>query len=103
VDGPRQTFFTDIAWWSQGVSEKQGSDIRLMVIGHTHRARIVRGKRPDKTPFVLMDCGAFVGTSFLSDELDAPIANAQIGVKVGNDLRIYQLGYTVRKAESVNP
>jgi hypothetical protein len=73
------------------------------VIGHTHRARIVRGKRPDKTPFVLMDCGAFVGTSFLSDELDAPIANAQVGVKVGNDLRIYQLGYTVRKAESVNP
>ena len=103
VDGPRQTFFTDIAWWSQETSQKQGSDIRLVVIGHTHRARIVRGKRPDKTPFVLMDCGAFVGTSFLSDELDAPIANAQIGVKVGSELRIYQLGYTVRKAEAVNP
>jgi hypothetical protein len=24
-------------------------------------------------------------------------------VKVGNDVRIYQLGYTVRKAEVVNP
>jgi hypothetical protein len=103
VDGPRQTFFTDIAWWAQGVSDTQDVDIRLVVIGHTHRARIVRGKRPDKTTFVLMDCGAFVGSSFLSDELDAPIANAQIGVKVGSDLRIYQIGYTVRKAESVNP
>jgi UDP-2,3-diacylglucosamine pyrophosphatase LpxH len=102
VDGPRQTFFSDIAWWAEELSQAPGRDVRLVVIGHTHRARIVRGKRPDKSPFVLMDCGAFVGTSFLSDELDAPIANAQIGVKVGSDLRIYQLGYTVRKAETVN-
>jgi UDP-2,3-diacylglucosamine pyrophosphatase LpxH len=103
VDGPRQTFFTDIAWWSQQVSAKQGRDVRMVVIGHTHRARIVRGKRPDGTLFVLVDCGAFVGSSFLSDELDDPIANGQIGVKVGNDVRIYQLGYTVRKREVVNP
>jgi UDP-2,3-diacylglucosamine pyrophosphatase LpxH len=103
VDGPRQTFFTDVAWWSQEQSQAPDRDVRLVVIGHTHRARIVRGKRADKTMFVLMDCGAFVGTSFLSDELDAPIANAQIGVKVGSDLRIYQLGYTVRKAETVVP
>jgi UDP-2,3-diacylglucosamine pyrophosphatase LpxH len=99
VDGPRQTFFTDIAWWSQQVSQRDGKDVRMVVIGHTHRARIVRGQRPDKTLFVLVDCGAFVGTSFLSDELDAPVANGQIGVKVGDDVRIYQLGYTVRKAE----
>jgi hypothetical protein len=72
------------------------------VIGHTHRARLVQGKRADGSPFVLMDCGAFVGTSFLSDELDAPVANAQIGVKVGNDLRIYQMGYTVRSDEAVD-
>ena len=67
-----------------------------MIIGHTHHARIVRGTRPDGTLFVLMDCGAWVDTSFLSNELDGPMANAQIGVKVGNDLRIYQLGYTLR-------
>jgi len=96
VDGPRQTFFTDAAWWSQQVSTDGGKDVRLIVIGHTHHARIVRGKRPDGTLFVLMDCGAWVDTSFLSNELDAPIANAQIGVKVGDDLRIYQLGYAVR-------
>jgi hypothetical protein len=77
--------------------------VRLVVIGHTHRARIVRGKRPDGTLFVLVDCGALVGTSFLSDELDAPIANGQIGVKVGNEIRIYQLGYTIRVAEQVTP
>lgn len=103
VDGPRQTFFTDIAWWAQQVSQDGSKDVRLAVIGHTHRARIVRGTRPDATPFVLMDCGAFVGTSFLSDEMDAPIANAQIGVRVGNDLRVYQVGYTIRTAEVVNP
>jgi hypothetical protein len=103
VDGPRQTFFTDIAWYAQQMSDTGGKDVRLVAIGHTHRARIVRGKRPDGTLFVLMDCGALVGTSFLSDELDAPIANGQIGVKVGNEIRIYQLGYTVRKAETVSP
>jgi UDP-2,3-diacylglucosamine pyrophosphatase LpxH len=103
VDGPRQTFFTDIAWRAEQVSNNQGLDVRMVVIGHTHRARIVRGTRPDGTLFVLVDCGAFVGTSFLSDTLDAPIANGQIGVKVGNDVRIYQLGYTVRKTETINP
>jgi UDP-2,3-diacylglucosamine pyrophosphatase LpxH len=102
VDGPRQTFFTDIAWWAEGVSMSGAKDLRLVVIGHTHRARLVQGKRADGSPFVLMDCGAFVGTSFLSDELDAPVANAQIGVKVGNDLRIYQMGYTVRSDEAVD-
>jgi UDP-2,3-diacylglucosamine pyrophosphatase LpxH len=100
VDGPRQTFFTDIAWYAQQMSSPGGKDVRLVAIGHTHRARIVRGKRPDGTLFVLMDCGAWVGTSFLSDELDAPMANGQIGVKVGDEIRIYQLGYTERKAET---
>jgi hypothetical protein len=80
-----------------------GRDVRLVVIGHTHRPRIVRGTRPDGAMFVLVDCGAFVGTSFLSDELDAPIANGQIGVKVGNDIRIYQLGYAVRTAALLHP
>jgi UDP-2,3-diacylglucosamine pyrophosphatase LpxH len=102
VDGPRETFFTDAAWWAQQLFKPGKRDVRLIVIGHTHRARIVRGKREDGTPFVLMDCGAFVGSGFLSDELDDPMANAQIGVKVGNDIRIYQLGYPVRVDEDVD-
>jgi UDP-2,3-diacylglucosamine pyrophosphatase LpxH len=96
VDGPKQTFFTDISWWAEQLSKDSGEDVRLVVIGHTHQARIVRGARSDGTRFVLMDCGAWVDSSFLSDKLDAPIANAQIGVKVGNDLRIYQIGYSIR-------
>lgn len=44
-----------------------------------------------------MDCGACGGTGFLSDELGAPILNLQIGVKVADDLRIYQLGYVRRQ------
>jgi UDP-2,3-diacylglucosamine pyrophosphatase LpxH len=95
VDGPRQTFCTDAAWWAEYLS-LDSRDVRLMVIGHTHQARIVRGSRTDGTPFVLMDCGAWVGSNFLSDQLGAPILNSQIGVKVGDDLRIYQLGYTAR-------
>ena len=63
VDGPRQTFFTDIAWYSQQISQSGGKDVRLVIIGHTHHARIVRGTRPDGTLFVLMDCGAWVDTS----------------------------------------
>lgn len=96
IDGPRQTFFTDIASWAKQLSEGGGEDVRLAVIGHTHQARIVQGERKDRVPFVLMDCGAWVDSSFLADKLDQPIANGQIGVKVGHDLRIYQLGYVVR-------
>jgi UDP-2,3-diacylglucosamine pyrophosphatase LpxH len=96
VDAPRQNFFTDIAWWADQVSADQNKDVRLVVIGHTHHARIVRGNRPRGKRFVLLDCGAWVDSSFLSNKLDAPIANGQIGVKVGNELRIYQLGYSIR-------
>lgn len=95
-DGPGQTFFSDAAWWAEELSTN-GRDVRLLVIGHTHRARIVKGKRPDGTAFVLMDCGACVGSGFLSNEMGAPIHHLQIGVKVADDLRIYQLGYVRRE------
>jgi UDP-2,3-diacylglucosamine pyrophosphatase LpxH len=72
-----------------------GRDVSLIVIGHTHHARIILGDRLDGKPFAFMDCGAWVGTGFLSATMNAPIWNAQIGVKVGDDLRIYQLGYEI--------
>jgi len=72
-----------------------GRDVSLVVIGHTHHARIILGSRSDGKPFAFMDCGAWVGTGFLSATMNAPIWNAQIGVKVGDDLRIYQLGYEI--------
>ena len=73
----------------------KGRDVSLIVIGHTHHARIILGARSDGKPFALMDCGAWVGTGFLSASMHRPIWNAQIGVKVGDDLRVYQLGYEI--------
>jgi UDP-2,3-diacylglucosamine pyrophosphatase LpxH len=92
ADLPSQTFFSDAAFKADRY-ESKGRDVRLAVIGHTHRPRIVRGQRAGGKPFVMMDCGAWVGIGFLSRTLDRPIRKSQIGVKVGNDLRIYQLGY----------
>jgi len=92
ADPPSQTFFSDAAFHADRY-DARGLDIRLAVIGHTHRPRIVRGKRAGGKPFVLMDCGAWIGVGFLSRTMSAPIRKSQIGVKVGNDLRIYQLEY----------
>jgi UDP-2,3-diacylglucosamine pyrophosphatase LpxH len=92
ADPPSQTFFSDAAFWADR-NDSKGQDLRLAVIGHTHRPRIVRGKRAGGKPFVLMDCGAWIGTGFLSNTLDAPIRKSQFGVKVGNELRIYQVEY----------
>ncbi len=70
---------------------------KLCVIGHTHDPRIVRGDRSDgQTPFVLMDCGAWVEQSCLplirdGDLRSETVLSAHLGVVVGCDLRIYQL------------
>lgn len=68
-----------------------GHDIRTVIVGHSHFARIVAGERGDGVPFALMDCGAWFGQCRLSSK--GPwMLSAQIGVLVGSDLRIYQLG-----------
>jgi UDP-2,3-diacylglucosamine pyrophosphatase LpxH len=67
-----------------------GHDIRLVVVGHTHSARIVMGDRGDRVPLVLLDCGAWLGQCRL-DPSDPWVPSAQVGVLVGNDVRIYQL------------
>jgi hypothetical protein len=70
---------------------------KLCVIGHTHEPRIVRGDRSDgQTPFVLMDCGAWVEQSRVPLLRDGAlrtetVSSAHLGVVVGCDLRIYQL------------
>jgi UDP-2,3-diacylglucosamine pyrophosphatase LpxH len=71
-----------------------GRDVRLVVIGHSHQPRIVAGWRRDGRRFVMMDIGAWLTPTLLSRALSRPILNAQVGVKVGSDLRIYQLGRT---------
>ncbi len=72
--------------------KKHGHDIRTVVIGHTHHARIVQGKRSDGKPLVLMDCGAWMGQCRLAPA-DPWIWSAQLGVIAGAELRIYQLGW----------
>lgn len=68
-----------------------GYSVSLVVVGHTHSPRIIRGRQPDGTPIVLMDCGGWIGPRFLSPALDEMVHNCTIGVRVGGDLRVYQL------------
>ena len=71
---------------------ERGYDIRLVVIGHTHWGRIVAGTDDQKHPFALVDAGAWIGRCRLSP--DEPwLHNAQVAVVVGNDVRVYQLGW----------
>ena len=71
--------------------KSHGHDVRTVIVGHSHFARIVAGDRGDGIPFSLMDCGAWFGQCRLSSK--GPwILSAQVGVLVGSDMRIYQLG-----------
>ncbi|MEE9394257.1 MAG: hypothetical protein V3W41_17295 [Planctomycetota bacterium] len=64
--------------------------VRLVVIGHTHRAQISvdRITKPDH-PVVIMDCGAWIEKC--KDSRGRVQRNAQLGVVCGDDCRIYQL------------
>lgn len=64
--------------------------IRLVVIGHSHHARISVDDTADPAhPVVLMDCGAWIERYKDSEKNVYP--NCQVGVVAGNDIRIYQL------------
>lgn len=67
---------------------------RLMIIGHTHHPRIVRYQK-DNELFVLMDCGAWLENYWVGPDPDTKPSvtfhSQQIGVVIGNDLRIYQV------------
>jgi hypothetical protein len=41
--------------------KRHGHDVRTIVVGHTHWARMVVGEREPGIPFVIMDCGAWIG------------------------------------------
>ena len=66
-------------------------DLRFVVCGHTHQAKIaVRNVRGGGL-FTLMDCGGWIGTC--SDGTGRlKMGNAQIGILHRNEARIYQLG-----------
>jgi hypothetical protein len=65
-------------------------NITTIVIGHTHYGRILAS---DDGDFALVDAGAWIGRCRIEVDQVDPILNAQIGVVVGNDLRVYQLGW----------
>ena len=72
------------------VNHQTGWNLRFMVIGHTHKARIVVDETDDPPGFfALIDCGAWI-ENYQSEDGE-PIPNAQIGVIYKNDVRIYQL------------
>jgi UDP-2,3-diacylglucosamine pyrophosphatase LpxH len=92
IDGDHvKTLFFEAALKLPKELNSQGFNIRLMVIGHTHFARIVRGAQGGGAPFVLMDCGAWVDKCVLPGE-DKPVLCAQFAVRIGNELRVYQAG-----------
>lgn len=75
-----------------------GNPPNLIVVGHSHRARITVAEerderdRPTGDRFVLMDCGAWIENAVFDD--GSPHGrrgpSCQIGVQAGSDLRIYQ-------------
>ena len=70
-----------------------GYSVSLVVVAHTHNPRILLGTQPGGQRVALMDCGAWVGPRFLSPHIaGGPVHNTTIGVRVGADLRLYQLG-----------
>ena len=73
------------------VNRETGSKLRMVIIGHTHHARIATMKTPDGTPFALVDIGAWI-ENCSEEEGAAPVPNAQIAALSENQVRIYQLG-----------
>lgn len=71
-------------------------DLQLIVVGHSHKPRIVTVGRPhEHGSFVLMDCGAWIEQikwSFERDDARNGILDScQIGVASDREIRIYQL------------
>ena len=63
--------------------------MRVVVIGHTHHARIAKLEGPDG-PFVLVDSGAWIERC-CEAEGSAPMDNAQVTAISANEIRIYQM------------
>jgi hypothetical protein len=75
-----------------------GAPPNLIVVGHSHRARITVAEERDERDqptgdrFVLMDCGAWIENAVFDDGTARGRfgPSCQIGVQAGSDLRIYQ-------------
>lgn len=74
----------------QQVKSGFGLKLTTVVIAHTHRARMVVYEGGAGEFLLLMDCGAWI-EQYRTPTASEPKPNAQIGVLVGNDCRIYQI------------
>jgi UDP-2,3-diacylglucosamine pyrophosphatase LpxH len=89
-DAPNKHFYQGAKELAKAL-KKRGYNIRMIVIGHTHWARLLKGQLTKDEPFVLMDCGAWTGYCRLGT--DQPwLHNGQIGVLAGDEARLYQVG-----------
>jgi UDP-2,3-diacylglucosamine pyrophosphatase LpxH len=69
---------------------------RLVVVGHSHRPRLLvcterdrEANAPTGRGFAFLDCGAWIERSIIGGKT---VASAHLGVQFGPDLRLYQLG-----------
>lgn len=74
--------------WSR--LESRLPQLRAMVIGHSHRARICvhQDREKPENGLVLVDCGGWIEFSRFGE---TTVPSCQIGVLCGGDMRIYQL------------
>lgn len=89
VDGGLQ--FLDIACQECiNANREFGTNLKTVIIGHTHHARIAVQEMPDGSPFTLVDTGAWIENCVESSGGPAS-PNAQITALSANQVRIYQL------------
>jgi UDP-2,3-diacylglucosamine pyrophosphatase LpxH len=74
-----------------------GQHVRVVVMGHTHMAKMVLYRPDQGRPMLLMDVGAWIERCIYPFADNGPASNvpsessAQLGVINGNDARIYQI------------
>jgi UDP-2,3-diacylglucosamine pyrophosphatase LpxH len=84
----RHPFLEKARSTARKLNDEAGVDLRFMVIGHTHQARIA--VQDDASGFfVLVDCGAWIENG--RDATGRVFPNQQLAVLSENEFRIYQL------------
>ncbi len=82
-------FATQSREFIQMINEETGWDLRFVVIGHTHHARIVIDETGGDFS-ALIDCGAWIQRCE-GEGYKGSMPSAQIGIIYNNEARIYQL------------
>ena len=93
-DDRRLRFYKSAKELALKLRTEHALDIRTIVIGHSHYARVIKGDRGDGELFSLVDCGAWYGKCRLGRTQGYPwIHCGQIVILTENEFRIYQLGH----------